>query len=48
LAAATLVASVIAVLLGARGVVGVGAVAIVLAAFATVGAVLGRPRWWSA
>jgi hypothetical protein len=41
-AAATVAASVVAVALGARGVVGVAAVAIVLAAFATAGAVLNR------
>lgn len=41
-AAATVVAAGVAVLLGARAVFGVGAVAVVLAGCATVGAVLGR------
>jgi len=41
LTAAFIAACVVAILFGARGVFGVGAVAVVLAAFATVGAVLG-------
>ena len=45
LAAAIIAASVVAVLFEARGVVGVGMVAVVLAGCATAGAVLGRrPR----
>lgn len=41
-AAATVAACVVAVSFGARGVVGVAAVSVVLAAFATAGAVLGE------
>jgi len=39
---ATVAAALVAVSFGARGVAGVGAVAVVLAGFATAGAVLGR------
>lgn len=47
-AAATVAACVVAISFGARGVVGVVAVAVVLAGFATVGAVLNRPDTASA